>query len=391
MLRSRRPARTRCSLPARRQRPHPCCSPTRVVAVLLVAPGRRRPARAAAAGAAATDPQQGPQGDLQRRQEGQERQGRAQARGSTRRAPRLGGPVAITLTGPFQSQGTRAAAEFDFALTLSAPGQHVHRRRRLDRRPGLPQGPEQRLRGPAAGLRPVQAGLRASAGPADGIEARTRRSPSLGVEPENWLKDPKIEGDDRRRRDEDDHIAAGVDVPALLDGVSRLLSKAGALGGTQTRSCRPRSPPSSGSGRGRDQGREVDVCTGKDDKTCAADVELKIDVPRPRSSGPRPEGARHARPHAGRPQRAADDHAPANPSRSPSYRALAALGGARGASGGGRRLGRHGLDAAAPAPARGSQRAKVAGLRGVPAQAGGDIAKAQKCASCSDRRLAPAR
>ena len=57
---------------------------------------------------------------------------------------------------------------------------------------------------------------------------------SLGVNPKDWLKSPQNEGDADVEGTTTIHIASGVDVSKLLDGISQLLSKAGSLGVSQT-------------------------------------------------------------------------------------------------------------------------------------------------------------
>lgn len=109
---------------------------------------------------------------------------------------------------------------------------------------------------------------------------------ALGVNPQNWLKNPSKKGTEDVAGEPTEHIAAEVDVPKLLDDVDEVLkrvkssSQAG-LTAEQRRQLPGRIPP--------DTKKQIvsavkeatfDLYSSKDDKTLRKlDVHLKFDVP----------------------------------------------------------------------------------------------------------------
>jgi hypothetical protein len=286
-------------------------------------------------------------------------------------------PVTLKLTGPFQSQGPKALPKFDFDLSVSlGQGRSFTAGAVSTGDQGFLKFQGQAYAVPTAVFDQFKQGYERSQAQRRG----SRQNPSfasLGVNPRNWLKDAKNEGNADVAGTETIHISAGVDVGKMLDDVNKILSRAGQLGVAQAQQL-----PSQLSEQQRKQIEDAvedasfDVYTGKDDKTLRRlVVKLKFKVPenaRQRSGGLSGGEVTFDLQIAdlNQPQTI---QAPANPK---SFNQLTqalrgALGGLAGATGG---AGSSSGGAAAPSgDARAQEYAKCI------SQAGGDIAKAQKC------------
>ena len=106
---------------------------------------------------------------------------------------------------------------------------------------------------------------------------------TLGIEPNNWLKDANDEGTADVGGTETIHISGSVDVPKMLDDFDRLLKQAGKLNLSQQQLNQlPQGIPQSS----RDQIQkaiekaDLDIYTGKDDKVLRKLVaKVKFNVP----------------------------------------------------------------------------------------------------------------
>lgn len=189
----------------------------------------------------------------------------------------LKGPVVLKLTGPFQSLGKGKLPKFDLALSLSTTGTSFTAG-------AISTGDKGylKLQGTTYAVTDQlfqqfktayeQAAAKSSS------KSGALSFKSLGVNPLDWLKDPKNAGTANVGGAETYHVTAGIDVTKFLDDVNRLLSKASSLG--------QGSLPSGLSAQQRqDIARSVssaklDVWTGKSDKTLRRlTVDLGISVP----------------------------------------------------------------------------------------------------------------
>jgi hypothetical protein len=150
-------------------------------------------------------------------------------------ASQLGGPVTIKLSGPFESQGAGTLPKFDFELALNASAS------RNFSAGAISTGDQGflKLKGQAYQVPPnVFASFKQGYEQAQkqGQQKSQNRSlSSFGVDPRQWLKDSKVEGDADVEGTSTTHVSAKVDVPKLLDDVNRILAKAGQLGLAQGR------------------------------------------------------------------------------------------------------------------------------------------------------------
>jgi hypothetical protein len=150
-------------------------------------------------------------------------------------ASQLGGPVTIKLSGPFESQGNGTLPKFDFELALNASGT------RNFSAGAISTGDQGflKLKGQAYQVPPnvfasFKQGYEQSQKQAQ-QKSQSRSLSSFGVDPRQWLKDSKVEGDADVQGTTTTHVSAKVDVPKLLDDVNRILAKAGQLGLAQGR------------------------------------------------------------------------------------------------------------------------------------------------------------
>lgn len=288
------------------------------------------------------------------------------------------GTVDVKLTGPFQSQGDKQLPKFDFDLVLSAAGQTFRAGAVSTGSSGFLKFQGQAYSVPEQVFAQFKQGYERSQAQREG--SRENQSfASLGVNPQRWLKDPKDEGEEDVGGVETTHVAAGVDVPKLLEDVNQILSRArGQLGG-QGRQLPSQLTPQQRKAV-QDAIKEVrfDVYTGKDDKTLRRmTIELKFEVPESqRQSAQGISGGELTFDlvisELNKPQTV---NPPANPK--PFDELTQALRGALGGLGlgGGTTSG----SGTATTPGGGGDENAQAYLRCIQ-QAGGDVAKAQKCA-----------
>jgi hypothetical protein len=194
--------------------------------------------------------------------------------------PSLTGPIQIGVTGPFQSLGTDQLPKFDLALNANAQGQGL--------KAELISTSDRMF---------VEFGGTAYEVPAQLLDQLRRRGQSgsaqpkmslKGIDPLKWLKDPKLVGAESVGGAQTDHIAASVNVSALLDDVDKLLARAQSLPGLAGRRV-----PSHLSAGDRSQIEQavkratVDVWSGKSDHTLRRFTLALNVVPPKSSSGPR--------------------------------------------------------------------------------------------------------
>src|SRR5262249_31025070 len=106
---------------------------------------------------------------------------------------------------------------------------------------------------------------------------------SLGIQPLNWLKDPKVEDDETIGGVDTKHVSADVDVPKFLEDINKVIAKARGQAGSQASSI----PATGFSDAQRKQiadsvkNATFDVWSGKDDKILRKlAVSLDFDSPK---------------------------------------------------------------------------------------------------------------
>ena len=178
----------------------------------------------------------------------------------------LSQPVKIALTGPFQSQGKNQLPNFDLNLTFSGGGQSFSAGAVSTGGKGYLKFQGQAYEVPATVLNQFKQGFAQAQQRNQG--KNTNALKQLGLNPLDWLKDPKVEGDEDVGGTSTKHISANIDVGKFVADLSTLLKNAQSLGGAQTGQL-----PSNLTAQQQQQiqqavkSAKVQVWTGADDKT----------------------------------------------------------------------------------------------------------------------------
>jgi hypothetical protein len=141
----------------------------------------------------------------------------------------LQGPITLSLTGPFQTQGKGNLPKFDIDAAFEGAGQSL--------KAGVTstgdkafvnfQGTEYAVSNQV--FQQFKAGYeQAQKQSAD--KGNQRSLATLGIDPRRWLTDPKNEGEAKVGDTDTIKITGGVDVDKLLDDVNTALDKARSLG-----------------------------------------------------------------------------------------------------------------------------------------------------------------
>jgi hypothetical protein len=138
--------------------------------------------------------------------------------------PQLQKPVTIKLSGPFQGQGG-SLPQFDFALALSASGQSFSAGAVSTGDKGFLKFQGQSYAVPVNVFASFKQGYEQARSQQRQRGAQNPSLASFGVNPRDWLKDPKSEGDADVEGTSTNHISAKVDVGKLLDDVNRILQR----------------------------------------------------------------------------------------------------------------------------------------------------------------------
>jgi hypothetical protein len=138
-----------------------------------------------------------------------------------------GGPLAVTLSGPFAAQGRAGLPRFDVDVTVDTGG-------RTFTGGAVSTGDDGFLKLDGRAYRVGRDLIEQFGGLAVPPKGTGRRSGlslrSLGIDPRRWLDHARIRGTERVGGADTTHVTGAIDVPAFLADVNRLLGSAGALG-----------------------------------------------------------------------------------------------------------------------------------------------------------------
>jgi hypothetical protein len=182
-------------------------------------------------------------------------------------------PITVRLNGPYRSNGSKKLPSADFDLSFAGGGQTVNAgvASTGDNAFVSFQGTDYEVGEDA--VADVNRQIAQSAG------QRGKRSlADLGVNPLDWVKDAKEEGDEDVAGVKTTHVSAGLDLARLLDDLNQVVDRASKLGGGPT--------PQKLTDQQREQIEDVvkdpkfDVYVGKDDKTVRRlSADLDFDIP----------------------------------------------------------------------------------------------------------------
>lgn len=180
----------------------------------------------------------------------------------------LRGPISVTLTGPFQSQGGTQIPKFDLTAAVNAQGQNISAGAVSTGDQGFVKFQGTNYVVPANVFDQFKTSY---------VQTRQRNQSSqqtkngfkkLGIDPLDWLKNPKIVGNEAVAGVQTIHIKSQIDVSKFVDDISRLVKNAGSLGVPNANRL-----PSNGLTAAQKKKlvsaikkSEFDVWTGKDDK-----------------------------------------------------------------------------------------------------------------------------
>ncbi len=173
-------------------------------------------------------------------------------------------PISLKVTGPFETLGPNKPPEFDLLVLISAAGQQ----RSMG---AVSTGGKGYIRyGGTAYAVPPAVFAQFLKGFPQGIAGTANGNKSvggLGINPSKWLKDPKLEGDQRIAGVDTRHVSAKIDISQFVGDLSGLLQQAAGNGQAQ------RAAPAALTAQQKRQladsikSATVDVWSGKDDKT----------------------------------------------------------------------------------------------------------------------------
>jgi hypothetical protein len=181
----------------------------------------------------------------------------------------LSQPVRIALTGPFQSQGKTKLPNFDLGLTFSGGGQSFSAGATSTAGRGYLKFQGQAYQVPPNVLAQFKQGFEQAQQRNQGGQNQNAFK-RLGLNPLAWLKNPKVEGDEDVGGTSTKHISADVDVSKLVSDINTLLRNAQSIGGAAAQSGRLPSNITPEQQRRIEQAvrsAKVQVWTGSDDKT----------------------------------------------------------------------------------------------------------------------------
>jgi hypothetical protein len=310
-------------------------------------------------------------------------------------SPQFSQPFVVRVTGPLQSQGKGNLPKFDLGLAVSASGRSLSAAAVSTGQAGYVrvQGTAYQLSSSTfARLKQLYAQAQAQSQQAKSGRQQTTPA-ALGINPRSWLRDAKTEGSEPVGGTDTDHVSASIDVPKMLGDVNTALAKVHARGLPQAQQLPPSiTPQQQKQITDAVKNASFDFWTGKDDKILRRlMIKLSFQVPAAERSRTRgvtggDVGFDYKITELNKPQQvSAPPNAKPFSELGPALRSLFG-GGQAGAGAGGAPGGTPGAAGtpgagAGTAPGSASQEAYVRCLQ----QAGGDVAKAQRCAALIHR------
>lgn len=178
----------------------------------------------------------------------------------------LKGPIRLSLGGPFQSLGSGKLPQSNFSLSLGTTGGTVSVGILSTGSRGYVSFQGQSYQLPAATYQRLEASF-AGLGSSPGSKSSSSVLQRLGIQPQHWLVNPQVVGDEALGGINTTHIRSGINVPALLNDLNTFLGRAYSVGAASGRL------PSQLSASARNQiaseihNPSLDVWTGTTDKT----------------------------------------------------------------------------------------------------------------------------
>ncbi|HWT93077.1 MAG TPA: hypothetical protein VN238_08785 [Solirubrobacteraceae bacterium] len=220
---------------------------------------------------------------------------------NTKGLANVSGPLALKLTGPFQSRGGTELPKFDFTAQLDLSGQSLRVGAVSTDDKGFITVADQAYEMSADLYKQFRDGYAEQAKCSDDKDSGVSLA-TLGIDPSKWLSDAKSAGEEEVGGAETTHVTAGIAVPAFLEDVNRILGRTD-TSATQdpcaddaASSEQGDAAENSGSRQLSESDRKaiaegvksakVDVWTGKDDRTLRRlNIKVAFDVPEDQRKG----------------------------------------------------------------------------------------------------------
>jgi hypothetical protein len=182
-------------------------------------------------------------------------------------------PLSVDLSGPFQSRGAGKLPESNFNLALDALGHHGALGIVSTGTSGYVTLQGQAYQLPASDFQRLGSSFSGASGGSSGGLSK------LGIDPLHWLTHPSVVGNQTVGGASTTLIRAGVNVPALLTGLSTVLQKASSSGASSAGVPSTLSPAARSAIAAAVKNATVDVWTGSSDKTLRKlSINLQVGV-----------------------------------------------------------------------------------------------------------------
>jgi hypothetical protein len=192
-------------------------------------------------------------------------------------ATQLKEPIVIKMSGPFQSRGDNSLPAMDLELSATGSGQDFSAGAISTGDKGYVTFQGKPYSVPDSTFGRFKRGFEQQQ-KQDNQSSNNLDLKALGINPDNWLENPKNEGDEEVGGATTTHVSSNVNLDALLADVDHLLKRADKLGLSQQQL---QQVPQGLNSQSRKQIKDsikrakVDIWTGKDDKTLR---RLRLDV-----------------------------------------------------------------------------------------------------------------
>lgn len=149
-------------------------------------------------------------------------------------SPQLQRPVSLSLTGPFQGRGPRQVPLFDFTLALATGAQNLSGGAVSTGDKGFLRFQGQAYQMPA----PLFARFQQTFQNSKQLQQPKGRPTlsTLGIDPRHWVKDAKDQGDADVEGTKTTHVSAKIDLPRLLADANKIVAETARLNPTGTTS-----------------------------------------------------------------------------------------------------------------------------------------------------------
>jgi hypothetical protein len=197
----------------------------------------------------------------------------------------LSGPLSLRLSGPFESQGKGKLPKFKLAASVTGNGQNLTAgiTSTVDKGFVSFQGTDYVISDNVWSQ--FRTGYEQSQQQASS-KSKGQSLSALGIDPGNWLTNPRNAGDGKVGDDDVVRITGGVDVAKMLDDVNTLLEKGRSLGGSATQNVPNKLTEQQKQEAVKAiQSPSVEIDTGKDDSILRRVlVNFNVNVPKSASA-----------------------------------------------------------------------------------------------------------